>query len=50
MFATLKKTNYKGPFLIEMWSENCETVEETRAVIKEAQDFLYPLIEKAGLK
>lgn len=49
MFATLKKTNYQGPFLIEMWSENCETVEETRAAIKEAQAFLYPLIEKAGL-
>ncbi|MDQ0222843.1 L-ribulose-5-phosphate 3-epimerase [Streptococcus moroccensis] len=49
MFAVLKKTNYRGPFLIEMWSENCETVEETRATIKEAQRFLYPLIEKAGL-
>lgn len=50
MFAVLKKTNYQGPFLIEMWSENCETVEETKAAIKEAQDFLYPLIEKAGLR
>ncbi len=50
MFDILKKTNYNGPFLIEMWSENCETVEETRAAIKEAQDFLYPLIEKAGLR
>lgn len=49
MFAVLKETNYKGPFLIEMWSENCETVEETRAAIQEAQAFLYPLIEKAGL-
>ncbi|MFC3931325.1 L-ribulose-5-phosphate 3-epimerase [Streptococcus dentapri] len=50
MFDVLKKTNYNGPFLIEMWSENCETVEETKAAIKEAQDFLYPLIEKAGLR
>ncbi|EGJ27469.1 L-ribulose-5-phosphate 3-epimerase [Streptococcus porcinus] len=50
MFAVIKKTNYKGPFLIEMWSENCETVEETVAAIKEAQAFLYPLIEKAGLR
>ena len=50
MFAVIKKTNYNGPFLIEMWSENCETVEETRAAFKEAQNFLYPLIEKAGLK
>ncbi|WP_394405306.1 L-ribulose-5-phosphate 3-epimerase [Streptococcus sp. 20-1249] len=50
MFAVIKKTNYNGPFLIEMWSENCEMVEETRAAIEEAQAFLYPLIEKAGLK
>ena len=50
MFAVLKATNYNGPFLIEMWSENCETVEETRAAIKEAQAFLYPLIEKARLR
>ncbi|MBW1569124.1 L-ribulose-5-phosphate 3-epimerase, partial [Streptococcus sp. SPC0] len=50
MFAVIKKTNYNGPFLIEMWSENCETVEETRAAIKEAQDFLYPLMEKTGVK
>ncbi|MBD3948266.1 L-ribulose-5-phosphate 3-epimerase [Tuanshanicoccus lijuaniae] len=50
MFDVIKQTNYKGPFLIEMWSENCETVEETKAAIKEAQNFLYPLIEKAGLR
>lgn len=48
-FRILKETNYQGPFLIEMWSENCPTVVETKAAIKEAQDFLYPLIEKAGL-
>ena len=48
-FRILKETTYHGPFLIEMWSENCPTVEETKAAIKEAQDFLYPLIEKAGL-
>lgn len=50
LFDVLKKTHYHGPFLIEMWSENCETVEETRAAIKDAQDFLYPLIEKVGLR
>ncbi|AXQ79568.1 L-ribulose-5-phosphate 3-epimerase [Streptococcus chenjunshii] len=50
MFAVLKDINYQGPFLLEMWSENCETVEETEKAIKAAQDFLYPLIEKAGLK
>ena len=37
MFAVLKQTNYQGPFLIEMWSENCETVEETKAAIQEAK-------------
>lgn len=50
MFEVLKKTNYNGPFLIEMWSENCSTMEETRTAIKEAQEFLYPLMEKVGLK
>lgn len=49
VFSVLKKCNYQGPFLIEMWSENCQTVEETKAAIQEAQDFLYPLIEEAGL-
>lgn len=49
VFAVLKKSNYQGPFLIEMWSENCSSIEETKTAIKEAQDFLYPLIEKAGL-
>lgn len=49
VFSVLKRSNYQGPFLIEMWSENCQTVEETKAAIQEAQDFLYPLIEEAGL-
>lgn len=50
MFATLKKTNYNGPFLIEMWSENCATVEETKQAIQVAKDFLLPKIEKAVLR
>lgn len=50
VFRILKETNYQGPFLIEMWSENCNTIEETKVAIQEAQNFLYPLIEKAGLK
>lgn len=50
MFAILKKTNYNGPFLIEMWSENCATVEETKQAIQVAKDFLLPKIEKAGLR
>lgn len=50
MFAILKKINYNGPFLIEMWSENCATVEETKQAIQVAKDFLLPKIEKAGLR
>ncbi|SFC72591.1 hexulose-6-phosphate isomerase [Streptococcus gallolyticus] len=50
MFAILKKTNYNGPFLIEMWSENCATVEETKQAVQVAKDFLLPKIEKAGLR
>lgn len=50
IFAILKKTNYNGPFLIEMWSENCATVEETKQAIQVAKDFLLPKIEKAGLR
>ena len=49
-FKILKDIHYNGPFLIEMWSENYDTVEETRYAIKTAQSFLYPLIEKVGLK
>lgn len=50
IFAILKKTNYNGPFLIEMWSENCATVEDTKQAIQVAKDFLLPKIEKAGLR
>lgn len=49
MFRVLKKSNYKGPFLIEMWSENCDSVEKTRQAIQEARAFLDPLLEEAGL-
>ncbi|KXT75598.1 L-ribulose-5-phosphate 3-epimerase [Streptococcus sp. DD12] len=48
-FQVLKESQYKGPFLIEMWSENCDSIEETRQAIQEARDFLLPKIEKAGL-
>ncbi|MGT2767601.1 L-ribulose-5-phosphate 3-epimerase [Streptococcus ictaluri] len=47
MFAVIKASRYQGPFLIEMWSENCDSIEETRAAIKEAQAFLYPLMKEA---
>ena len=34
VFKILKDIHYNGPFLIEMWSENYDTVEETRYAIK----------------
>lgn len=49
LFRILKETRYMGPFLIEMWTENCNSIEETKTAIKEAQNFLYPLIEEAEL-
>lgn len=49
IFSTLKRVNYQGPLLIEMWSENCDSIESTKNAIKEAQNFLYPLIKEAGL-
>lgn len=45
----LKQTNYQGPLLIEMWSEQEKTVEDTKKAIQEAQNFLYPQLKKAGL-
>ena len=48
-FKVLRDTNYQGPLLIEMWSENCATVDETRQAIQQAQAYLYPLLEEAGL-
>lgn len=42
---TLKRLGYEGTFLIEMWSE---TEEEPEKAIREAQRFLYPIMEEAG--
>jgi len=44
-FKTLKRLGYEGTFLIEMWSE---TEEEPEKAIREAQKFLYPIMEEAG--
>ena len=43
--ATLKRLNYSGPFLIEMWSE---TSEQPEVEIQKAKDFLLPLLKEAG--
>ncbi|ALR99901.1 xylulose 5-phosphate 3-epimerase [Enterococcus silesiacus] len=42
---TLKRLEYNGPFLIEMWSENSETPETE---IKQAKAFLLPYLKEAG--
>lgn len=42
---TLKRLAYSGSFLIEMWSE---TSKQPEAEIREAQNFLLPLLKEAG--
>ncbi|MHC5267815.1 L-ribulose-5-phosphate 3-epimerase [Enterococcus sp. LJL98] len=42
---TLKRLNYNGSFLIEMWSE---TDEDPARQIQEAKDFLLPILKEAG--
>lgn len=42
---TLKRLEYHGPFLIEMWSENSDTPEKE---IEEAKVFLWPYLKEAG--
>lgn len=42
---TLKRLNYHGTFLIEMWSE---TEENPLKAIQSAQEYLYPILEEAG--
>lgn len=42
---TLAKLNYKGPFLIEMWSEVSENYLDD---IEKAKQYLIPKLEKAG--
>ncbi|MGX7418541.1 L-ribulose-5-phosphate 3-epimerase [Carnobacterium gallinarum] len=44
---TLKEIQYKGPFLIEMWSENSENPHNE---IEKAKEFLFPLLKEAGYK
>lgn len=44
-FKTLKRLNYNGPFVIEMWSE---TSENPRSEIETAKDFLLPKLKNVG--
>ncbi|EOI03073.1 hexulose-6-phosphate isomerase [Enterococcus moraviensis ATCC BAA-383] len=42
---TLKRLEYNGPFLIEMWSENSDVPEKE---IEQAKAFLFPYLKEAG--
>ncbi|MBP1045226.1 L-ribulose-5-phosphate 3-epimerase [Enterococcus sp. BWM-S5] len=42
---TLKRLDYNGPFLIEMWSETSEMPE---LEIERAKNFLFPFLKEAG--
>lgn len=45
LLHVLKRLGYEGTFLIEMWNEEDVDFKEK---IKEAQDYLYPKLRKAG--
>lgn len=42
---TLKRLNYSGPFLVEMWSE---TSNDPELEIQKAKEFLLPLLKEVG--
>lgn len=42
---TLKRLNYNGPFVIEMWSENSD---DPASEIEKAKDFILPKLKGAG--
>lgn len=42
---TLKRLNYNGPFVIEMWSEESE---DPKKEIEKAKDFVFQHLEEAG--
>lgn len=44
-FKTLKRLNYNGTFMIEMWSETSEHPEEE---IQKAKDYVLPFMREAG--
>lgn len=45
LFATLKKLNYQGPFLIEMWTEKAANPEKE---IKEAREWIFQRMIEGG--
>lgn len=45
VFATLKKLNYRGPFLIEMWTEKADNPEKE---IREAREWIFQRMIEGG--
>lgn len=45
IFATLKRLNYQGPFLIEMWTEKAE---DPKKEIREARDWIFQRMSEGG--
>jgi len=45
VFATLKRLNYQGPFLIEMWTEKAEDPQKR---IKEAREWIFKRMSEGG--
>lgn len=45
LLKTVKRLEYDGTFLIEMWSENSQDFKQE---IKKAKDYLYPKLKEAG--
>ncbi|WP_025729914.1 L-ribulose-5-phosphate 3-epimerase [Atopobacter phocae] len=45
LLMTLKRLEYNGPFVVEMWSE---TLDEPIPAIEAAKDFLWPMLKEAG--
>lgn len=52
IFEAIKKTNFNGPFLLEMWSTNSknETMEENIKKLKTAKKFIIEKMKLAGWK
>lgn len=45
VFATLKRLNYQGPFLIEMWTEKAE---DPQKEIREAREWIFKRMSEGG--
>lgn len=50
LFKKLKELDYKGPFLIEMWTEKLDNVNQAKEEVKNAREFVLNAMEKGGYK